>query len=262
MTDADKTLQCINPSQVTPEDIPAYHEGEGRPEFAEHLAKCPFCRKDLAEYRALEKMLSARLKRSRPEDREGCPETQVLINLSFNLLDEAQAIQVREHLVGCSKCQNDYAQFKPFEAGIQETPDSSVNVEAVLKEAATRALGRITAQLVSFPPELQFTVRGAASDNQLIFEAAGVTILLHRYQDKSGLILEGTVSRDETGTDFNALAEPNYSQVKVMLLQEEALLKETNLDEAGTFYFEKIAASSVLSIELLFPDLTVVIPLE
>ena len=236
--------QCIDPAQVFPEDIPAYREGEGRDAFVTHLQNCPFCQNEVKEYGVLEGMLQTKLGRQRPEYRAACTPSQLLVDYLYGLLDAPKAIEVEAHLAECVYCRDDYTLLQTEVTGSPEA------VAEVLQEAATRAARLVIARLISSPaPEFARRASSSAPDNERVFEAEDVIIIMRRYEAKTGQTLQGTISREAPAPAF-----------KAVLLQNNNPVAEADVDEAGIFSFENLSMLESLTLEIRFPDMVILIP--
>jgi hypothetical protein len=236
-------LICINPDLVKDDDIAACAEGEGRPEFNQHLSECRYCQAELKDYQGFFAVLQKRLNRpTPPTNRQNCPKPQLLTDYAFNLLDQVSKINVETHLTTCAFCP---AELKIIQAEIGDPP------------IVVRTVGKILEKIVATlkpkaVPQLAFRSTGSG-DALLEYQAQDVRVILQQEQDPANqkkLILSGQVSR------------PNFSpeEVKIQVLQADTALADDNLDAKGRFYFEDLNKQTAFRLEIVFSDFIAVIP--
>lgn len=257
MTTEEKNLKCTNPILVDQADVLAAVEDEARPEFTEHLKSCLFCRNEVAEYSKLSSLFSTRLGRKKAEFRENCPNTQAIIDYTFNLLKGQDSAKVETHLQGCTYCQADYALYQQDFAGTPTGQAAIGNVVAALTDAAISLIRKIPALLVPAVPSPQLTAfrlqesETNDADETFEFQAEDVTVVLQMQLARTSSIT-GIVNRNNY-----PLAE--LDNVRVNLIRAEQTIASDNLDDTGSFFFEFQLGKSALKLEICFPDLIVIV---
>lgn len=92
-------MECSEPGLIREEELLAYLAGERvRPVVEQHLARCPHCSAQLADFRHLELTFLSKLYRW------DCPPSQVLGEYQLGLLEPETALAVRFHLRACVSC--------------------------------------------------------------------------------------------------------------------------------------------------------------
>lgn len=254
MTDSTETIKrCVAPEAVRESDIPAYVEGQPRPEFTSHVQSCPFCQEEAADYRALSNLLDNRLGRKVAPNRANCPPPERLGEYSLKLLDGKQRRDVRSHLDTCRFCRAELALLEG-----QLIEEATLPSLAGLVEAALR---KVRAALVIAPAQPGLALRsGILLDPELEeaqrFEAEDVTVLVQAVKGRrQTFTLSGMVMRE--GRKPHELAE-----LEVQVRSGERMLATQRLDESGNFYFEKVGPTGDgdLTIEISFEDKIVIVP--
>lgn len=253
---------CTNPALVEDIDVVAYAEGDGRPEFAHHLAECSFCREQLAEYQALSRRLTARLSPTPVVPRQKCPSPQLINDYLFRLLDGPVAAEIKGHLSGCRYCQAEQRAF--------ESENRAYQTAAAANGNGLRHLFRVVTAVLLPPPssprlafrdldprreeEARQTGQPESPAALLEYTFEEGTIRLTKDYDRAGnyLTLTGRVKRQNYGP-------AQLEEVKILITQDEQSY-EDKLDKQGRFNVQGLAASKDLSLQILFDDLAVIVP--
>jgi len=105
-------MECSEPGLIRDEELLAYLAGEGvRPIVEQHLARCPYCSGQLADFRRLELSFLSKLYRW------DCPPSQVLGEYELGLLDPETALAVKFHLRACVSCVAELSMLGKFLTG-------------------------------------------------------------------------------------------------------------------------------------------------
>ena len=104
-------MECSEPGAIRDEELLAYIDGaQVRPAVLVHLARCPYCKSQLAAYRRMDRELIQRLYRW------DCPTNQTLGEYQLGLLSSNQAAGVQDHLQRCALCAAEFVVLMNFMA--------------------------------------------------------------------------------------------------------------------------------------------------
>lgn len=265
-------MECSEPGLIREEELLAYLAGERvRPVVEQHLARCPRCSAQLADFRRLELSLISKLYRW------DCPPNQVLGEYQLGLLDAETTLAVKFHLRTCVACSVELSMLGEFLTGdpllVEQTSSArsfsreaalnnhhapSQEVGAVLNRLLERASGgarRIIATLLPPQPRLAYqrnTVPASLWPRR--YTAEDFTISL-QVEHESGRVdtfqLIGFVTRKETPLEA-------LQGMPVLLSSQAGATFAQNVDELGNFVFSSLV-SATYNLELQAPDGIVVI---
>src|SRR5579872_6398433 len=91
-------MECIEPGLVTADELMAYAAGDAGARVGAHIAACAACAEQATAYIVAERTLQQRL------FRVDCPAILVLGELALDMLDPAEALEMRAHLALCPHC--------------------------------------------------------------------------------------------------------------------------------------------------------------
>lgn len=265
-------MECSEPGLVRDEELLAYLAGERvRPTVEQHLARCPRCSAQLADFRRLELSLSSKLYRW------DCPPSQVLGEYQLGLLDSEAALAVRSHLRSCVGCAAELSTLGGFLAGdpllvAQAAPTRSLaqkpgqnNHRAPLPEigaALDRLLDhagasarRIIATLLPPQPRLAYqrnTASFALWPRRYAAEDFRISLQVERETGRTdSLRLIGFVTRKDTALEV-------LQGMPVLLSSQNETISTQHVDELGNFVFSSLVPATY-TLELQSPDGVIVI---
>lgn len=278
-------MECIEPGAIRDEELLAYIDGaQVRPAVLVHLARCPYCKSQLAAYQRMDRELIQRLYRW------DCPTNQILGEYQLGLLSSNQAAGVQDHLQRCALCAAEFVVLTNFMAndpmlvewaGAIPTPtlvpqvmNHSQNSHAArdakhMLEQWRReriAAPRIIATLLPYQPRLAYqrNVQDATSQWPRRYSAAGFVISIqvertpqHAHQ-RGSLQLLGLV----TG-DGKTLAELQGTSVLLSSVTKEGDERDKSvhtqaIDDLGNFLFSALEPDTYM-LELQLPEQIVAI---
>lgn len=227
-------MECINPQEIHEGDLLAYVDGAARPGVGEHIARCIFCRAEVAALQVWEQGFHLAFERT------NCPETEVLLQYHMNMLPSAAQQKVGKHVKDCDACQVELTRFLPqlgepsLIEHIQQTGRELI--EAILQPLAMR-------------PKTVF--RGNASEE--VYQAGDYQVVFVKEppvgaENRWGL--EGQVIQKESPTAVLS--------GQVSLWQAEYLVTQDIVDVFGYFALANVMAGSyTLRIELQTQEIIV-----
>lgn len=220
-------MDCIDPTQITPDDLAAYAGGEADTGVAAHVAACAACAAEAAAYATLDRALRARLYRV------DCPAAQTLADLAADLLSPQEAHAVGAHLALCPHCTGELAALRAGSEARGERPSAA----SVVRTTAARILAR----LVPAPaPLLAAGIRGEEEHGSRVYEAAGLTLFIAEEPTSAG----GVRHWELFGLALAEHGEGAATGSAVRLLRNGQVAQETALDGLGNFVFEGLEAGS------------------
>ncbi len=266
-------MECSEPGLIRDEELLAYLTGERvRPVVEQHLARCPHCSSQMAEYRRLELSLVSKLYRW------DCPPSQVLGEYQLGLLEPETVLAVKFHLRSCVACVADLVTLGEFLVGdpllVEQispapllTPQVAQNNHHVLPQEIGNSFGRlldhasasarrVIATLVPPQPRLAYQ-RNAAPTASLwprryTAEDFSISLQVGRAADRTDAVqLVGFVTRKDA--DLAAL-----TGLPVLLSASPEIVYSQNVDELGNFVFSSLIPA-MYSLELQVLDGVVVI---
>lgn len=108
-------MTCISPPPLDDRTLLAHMDGEGEPDMAAHLARCPHCRDRARSLARLHNRLTTCLYRA------VCPSPVALGEYHLDLLPGGEAQAVTQHLGECPHCKREIAQLEDYLAGLAPT---------------------------------------------------------------------------------------------------------------------------------------------
>lgn len=269
-------MECIQPGAIRDEELLAYLAEETvRPAVSQHVARCPHCSSQVADYRRLELMLTKKLYRW------DCPSTQVLGEYQLELLSNDLRAEVKRHLRMCVLCTAELTTLTEFLAHdpllVERAPvaqeqlptpawqnnSSDAGVKRSLDGLRERAwegmregVRRIVAVLQTPEPRLAYQ-RDAAQQTSLWprrYAAEDVSISLQLEAGsarRSSVQLIGFVTRQGTALE-------TLQGTPVHLLSSPKATYTQTIDELGNFLFSSVAPDTY-TLEIQFPENTIVI---
>jgi hypothetical protein len=263
-------MECITPGAIRDEELLAYLAGETvQPFVIEHLSICQRCADQLATYKQLEAVFTAKLYRW------DCPPGIVLGEYQLGLLSKEMAAAVMHHLSRCTLCAEEVASLSDFLTNDPLLSPGSVQqmqtVEAKnhhflastertlvrMRERSYERVRRVVATLIPPQPRLAFQ-RGADSTTDTY---------PRRYsaEDISASIQVGRDSNRRDMAQLIGFVTRNGSSLETLLGTKVLLLPQTEqpgmsstslmqrIDELGNFVFPSIAPG-VYTLEMHFPE--------
>ncbi len=166
-----KDSKCTAPEAVRLWELEAYASGEDLPHVAEHLERCPVCRRRVADYRAWEHRLNRILYRF------DCPSPDQLRLYYWDQLSSSEQSRIERHLEVCPPCAAELAEM------IEDTETVSESMERARQAAGEADL--VLAQ--SAAPERQFIpiLRGETRE-VLLFEVDDAALSINLEQEDNG----------------------------------------------------------------------------
>jgi len=261
-------MECSEPGLIRDEELLAYLTGERvRPVVEQHLARCPHCSAQLADFRRLEFSLLSKLYRW------DCPPNQVLGEYQMGLLDPEIALAVRFHLRTCVSCIAELNMLGEFLAGdlvrvearsffpqpVQNNHHSPVQEISVmvnhLRDRASSGVRKIFAALLPPPPRLAYQRDSAPPElwpRHYAAEDFSIALQVEReIGHADSLQLIGFVTRKDT--DLEAL-----QGMPVLLSSATETVSAQSLDELGNFVFSLLVPATY-TLELQASDGIIVI---
>lgn len=265
-------MECSEPGLIRDEDLLAYLAGERvRPVVKRHLARCPRCSAQLADFRRLELSLLSKLYRW------DCPPSQVLGEYQLGLLDPATALAVRFHLRACVACSAELSTLGEFLTGdpmLIEQPSSArifaqqpaqnnhhAQPQEVgdtlnrLLDRASAGVRRIIATLLPPQPRLAYQRNTASPElwpRRYAAEDFSISLQVERETGRAdALQLIGFVTRKDTTLEA-------LQGTPVLLSSQTETVYAQNLDELGNFVFSSLVPATY-TLELQSPDGIIVI---
>lgn len=265
-------MECSEPGLVRDEELLAYLAGERvRSVVEQHLARCPRCSAQLADFRRLELSLISKLYRW------DCPANQVLGEYQLGLLDPEAALAVKFHLRACVACSAELSMLGEFLTGdpmlVAQTsstrlfaPEPAQNnhhaqpqemgtaLNRLLDHAAISAR-RVIATLLPPQPRLAYqrnTAPAAFWPRRYVAEDFNISLQVEReagHADSFQLI--GFVTRKDTTLEA-------LRGTPVLLSSQAGTISAQNVDELGNFVFPSLVPATY-SLELQAPDGIIVI---
>ena len=104
----NEPARCVDPSEITADDIMAYAPGAAPPEIIRHIARCAACHAEAEGYARLSSLLQTTL------FRHTCPATITLGEYALGMLVDPERRLVAEHLVECPHCLGESRNFTSF----------------------------------------------------------------------------------------------------------------------------------------------------
>lgn len=265
-------MECSEPGLVRDEELFAYLAGERvRPAVEQHLARCPRCSAQLADFRRMELSLSSKLYRW------DCPPSQVLGEYQLGLLDAEATLAVRFHLRSCVGCTAELSTLGEFLAGdpllvaqaaplqplAQESgrnnhraslPEIGATLDRLLDHAAASAR-RIIATLLPPQPRLAYQRNTAPVDQwprRYAAEDFRISLQVERETGHTdSLQLIGFVTRKDTTLEV-------LQGMPVLLSSQDERVSTQHVDELGNFIFSSLVPATY-TLELQSPDGVIVV---
>ena len=222
------------PPELADRDLLAYLDGEADPQVAEHLERCPHCRRRAARLARQQDHLTAQLYRL------ACPPPQELGEYHLGLLSADQAVAVAHHLAECPHCGREMAQLQDYLADLAPALELS---------PAERVVGRVrvlVARLLAAGGETDWTgqpalvpalagLRGAEVE-PMVYQANGLQVLI-QVQDDVQQPGRKTILGLVTGLD-------DAHQWEVHLWQAGEWVATAPIEELGNFALSNVAPGS------------------
>lgn len=166
-------MNCIEPPAPETVVLLAYLDGDGGPEIAAHMDRCPFCRRRVEDMRQWQISLGARLFRA------ACPPSLEIGEYHLGLLSPERQLAVAQHLLDCPHCAAELADLRGFVADLGPLPQAGPLAQA-RKQAQS-----FFARLVGGGSTAQPLALGLRGDEAapLIFEAGDAQIILEVVED-------------------------------------------------------------------------------
>jgi anti-sigma factor RsiW len=218
-------MNCVSPPELNDRQLLAAIDEEADTETADHLIRCPYCRKRAKALEAQQRNLTARLYRL------SCPSPLELGDFHLGMLPRLKAAAVASHLQECPHCAFEIAQLSSY---LGETAPSS-------KSSPFEGVKNLVARLISPGEGSSFAggplaaahapLRGGAK-GPITLEADGILILLdvQPYAEGQAAVV-GTVAAHE---------QDSWTGAQVELYQADRPPITANVDDLGAFRCEGI----------------------
>lgn len=223
--------ECTIPNELEAWKLDAYVDGLSLPEVNIHLEKCPACRRKLDEIRQENDLFSMALSRLQ------CPDTDQLLNYSWNLLDEETSLLIAVHLAKCPHCMAESERLAP--STIKEQTNDALSSLSIAELGQRVRL--FVAQLlpphplsaVRFDRQMPLTTRGQVSSTK-IYAIAELDL---------DIVLDCWMEADQTCTVQGQLLGVKPEQIEsfqVSLLKDQTRVVTQPLSNAGVFTISSV----------------------
>ena len=209
---------CVNPREISPDDLIAHAHGDAPPAAIRHIERCPTCQEQAAQYARAHATLSAEL------FRHSCPSTLTIGEYVLGVLPPDAAREVAEHLVDCPHCAAERRETAAF-LKEEDEPEGAHGFVDTVRRLLARPLAPTAPALAG--------LRGAAGDGSEVFTADGlrVTISVQRAtRGVRGSILVGLVE------PWTAASAGGQAQ----LYADDRVVQSTEVDDLGNFVFDAV----------------------
>jgi hypothetical protein len=226
---------CINPSEITPEDLIAYAQQEATPAAARHIENCDSCRAQSGTYFATEQLLHAGLAR------RSCLSSDTIREYALGQLTPEETSRAAAHMVECPSCLSESRELAAF---LRE-PDESAAAGILT------ALRRLFAQPQRPAADAVAALRGVAAPEDMTYAVEDYLVHLSTQSPapgRRGKVLAGIVEQ-RSGEPVEGTAR---------LYRDAALLQTEAVDDLGNFMFGEVARGSY-ALELTTSDARIII---
>lgn len=206
--------RCIAPEEIPAWALQAYADGESKPEVAEHVQRCPYCRELLAPQIQVERQTKQTLYRF------DCPSPDDLREMVWRAIPARERRSIADHLAACIPCQAEVqAQAEVLAAAERKGRGHGQPIPLV---AAART---VWAQLIPMKLPAAFAMRGRAHE-QAMYRAGD-----------TDLVIKVESAEDNLHTVLGQLFGPAASfQGEVVFCDLEGVeITRAALDETGSF---------------------------
>lgn len=223
--------RCIAPPELQSEQIAAYLDGEADDRVRQHLERCTYCRTKAVAMAQAQNEMRAMFFRRR------CPTSDELRDYHFDLLDEAEAVEVTRHLYTCPHCTHDLFALRKFIA-------QEVVVEA---QPTPSLLGTVLERIRFVVAEL---IQGGGSAMQPAYGVRGAKTLheatdhlLYKTGDlRIGLNIQTDLHLPEYKIILGSIIGSDIADTIVHLWKNNQLVGSSPVDELGSFMFTGLLA--------------------
>lgn len=217
--------RCIAPPELQSEQIAASLDGEADDRVRQHLERCTYCRtKAVAMAHGQNEMRAMFFRRV-------CPTSDELRDYHFDLLDEAERVEITRHLYTCPHCTHDLFALRKFiaqEVVIAAQPTPSL-LGTVLEQIRFVVAELIQGGGSAMQPA--YGVRGDQSDQNLIYHAGDVRI---------GLDIQPDVNQLGRKEIIGSIVGLRMADITVSLWRDDHLLSSTKVDSLNSFTFSAL----------------------
>jgi hypothetical protein len=269
-------LVCIAPHQVAEEDYLATVYEDSRPEFAQHMQQCDYCRAEIETYRALETGLSRMLVFQQADARQNCPPSQALGEFALKMLAQPEMHRLEAHVAGCPFCRTEVTELAEWlaepDAATQQVPQTQSQATQPKPQPSTQSgekldwLRKVIAHLVKVGdtltnPQPGYALAGVRGDMDglpLTYQAEEILVTVTVQPiapHKPERMVIGLVQREDATMDAAMGA-------RVRLYAGATALATETIDELGNFMFEEVtpAERQQLDLEITLSDRIVLVP--
>jgi len=106
-------MTCIEPPELTDEDLLSFLDGQAKERVTTHLARCPACHERATRLRQVERRIGSLLYRV------DCPSTMEIGDYHIGLLPTDLAERIRMHISGCQHCEAELTQLSGYLAALK-----------------------------------------------------------------------------------------------------------------------------------------------
>jgi hypothetical protein len=242
------------------DDLAAYavHESLVRPDAAAHIASCPQCLREVAEYRLVEERLY----------RAECPDLDDLEAFTLGSLAGERLANVERHTLDCPRCMHELAALNSMllpHAQLISSAETSEPAAETLGSRVREQVRRIVAQLLGPEAAPGLALRSAAGDEAAderavdMYQAEDVELALRRTHGPLGITLSGQLVGGDGAISARLLpAGSPESAVPDEMRDIPTPLAEVPVSPGGYFELGPIPPGSY-QLELLVGDHLIVI---
>lgn len=219
-------MTCIEPGEISEEQLLTYADGEADSRVADHIRRCPYCAeraRTLATHQSVLRTLFHRLE---------CPDPQTLGEYHLGMLPSPEGAAVKDHLKICTSCTEEVAELERFLQAVPITPampSLSVQLRRVVARLASTSVD-------SGHPQPSFALRGMNVAAPGVYQAEDIKLVVGLEADglRAGhKMLLGFTSRE--GQPLASLAG-----ARVLLNRGGAPFAVEEVDTLGNFAFSNL----------------------
>ena len=233
---------CQFPPELTDDELDALLDGEGDDRSRDHIRRCAYCARRLAQAKQIEDGLRMKLYR------KDCPTSLQLAEYQMNMLESAEdKARIEAHLKTCVRCQHDLQEWQQFIHEEEAAAASPTEVPDNIIPMPLQAPNRIVL-LSEVTHEPKSAVRGDARVKRIIAAAGSTTIRL-AFEPLADDRLKLTIQ----------LSSPdvNWREGMVSIRQQDETVAVCHINEYSTGSCE-VGGSLPLSLRFIAPDETLI----
>jgi anti-sigma factor RsiW len=227
---------CVNPREISPDDLIAHAQGDAPPAAIRHIERCPTCQEQAAQYARAHAALSAEL------FRHSCPSTLTIGEYVLGVLPPDAARTVAEHLIDCPHCAAERRETAAFLKEDDE-PEGAHGFVDTVRRLLARPLAPTAPALAG--------LRGAEDCESGVYLAEGLRVTISVQRTRAGArggVLVGLVEPWTMASDGG----------RAHLYANDRIVQTQEVDDLGNFVFDAVPAGSY-RIEVKLSDVVVTI---